>query len=157
MICVPEFLWGNPSDHLLDWCWQCQRWGRGCALNQSQQLLWTESLGVTVSEIPAHFVFTNLKLIGMISLMELSAVRWGWGKDLFFKTLTFWMWFGVFVWVWFLSSLHFNKIPAWDLSRKFGVTFPWLCSNFLVLYINSELRQVVSVLQEWDVNSSLTL
>lgn len=43
MIHLPVFLRGNPSNHLLDWCWQCQRWGRGCALNQSQQSLWTKS------------------------------------------------------------------------------------------------------------------
>lgn len=41
-------------------------------------------------------LFTNLNLIGVISLVGTLSGGSG-GKDLFFKTLLFWMWFGVFI------------------------------------------------------------
>lgn len=51
-----------------------------------------ECLGVTVAEILLTLLFTNLKLIEVTSLVELSAVRWGCGgKDLIFRTLLFLM------------------------------------------------------------------
>lgn len=90
MIHLPVFLRGNPSDHLLDWCWQCQRWGRGCTLNQSQQSLWTKSAWEYLYlKYLLALLFTNLKLIRVISLVEMSAVRWEWGERLVFQKTSF--------------------------------------------------------------------
>lgn len=48
-----------------------------------------ECLGVTVAEILLTLLFTNLKLIGVTSLVELSAVRWDWGERLDFQNTSF--------------------------------------------------------------------